>query len=202
MTVRVRLTCVFASLALTLAASSHADDSPPPAPAPPSAPLLPPSQPWTPLGPGSTAPASPMFSAPVARPATLALDAPTPPGTHAEQRPKAGFTGGAIAVLAVSYGTSFTAAVGCKFVSGCGDAGNWLFLPVVGPFGQMAVTHSPVGNAFLAIDGVAQGLGVMMIVAARLFPDEVFVASESRATVRVAPLMGSSGRGLALVGSF
>jgi hypothetical protein len=111
-----------------------------------------------------------------------------------------GLTGGAIALFSASYGASTMVTFACAFFRcAATDKDATLLIPVAGPFVQMGVTQSALGNVILAADGLAQGGAVMMFVAARLFPEEVFLVPRG---FTVVPVSSRGSPGLTLAGTF
>jgi hypothetical protein len=85
---------------------------------------------------------------------------------------------------------------------GSKDNGDFLFVPVAGPFLQMTRTDSSSGNVTLAIDGIAQAAGATMLIVGITSPKTVLVRNDL-GQVRVLPMrMGQDGGGLGLVGTF
>ena len=91
-----------------------------------------------------------------------------------------------------------------------------LFIPVAGPWIDLADRHCPTGSScdheglykgLLIADGIFQGLGALQIAGAFLFPETVTVTNAARprprvAGVRVAPTSVGSGYGISAVGLF
>jgi hypothetical protein len=92
-----------------------------------------------------------------------------------------------------------------------------LFIPVAGPWIDLADRHCEVGTpcnheglykGLLIADGIFQGLGALQIAGAFLFPETVTVTNTARRPrprmegVRVAPSSVGSGYGLAAIGRF
>ena len=86
--------------------------------------------------------------------------------------------------------------------SGSKENGDFLYVPVAGPFLQMTKTESSSGNATLAIDGIAQAAGATMLIVGITSPKTVLVRNDL-GEMRVMPMrMGDKGGGLGLVGTF
>jgi hypothetical protein len=66
----------------------------------------------------------------------------------------------------------------------------------------MVGTESASWNVFFTIDGLVQVGGLMMIIAARLFPEEVYVKEGWLTRLPVLPTAGPAGRGLGLATTF
>ena len=92
-----------------------------------------------------------------------------------------------------------------------------LFVPVAGPWIDLADRHCPTGSpcdheglykGLLIADGIFQGIGALQIAGAFLFPETITVTNAAQrprpqvATVRVAPSSVGTGYGLAAVGRF
>ena len=131
---------------------------------------------------------------------------PTPAGYHVEEKPKLGLaiTGG------VLLGTFwlFSAAGG---VSASHDNGDDKYLPlvapIVGPFIAMAtVPHNDSDAALiafgLAIDGLAQAGGAVMLVAGLMGKSPKLVRNDAGFRVTPTPMRVGTGQGLGLVGAF
>jgi hypothetical protein len=130
---------------------------------------------------------------------------PIPPGYHPESKVRTGLVVGGAVTFGVLY--LLSALVGAaisdvnKAVNG-GDRGDFLYVPVAGPFLQMTRTESSTGNVFLAIDGIGQAAGATMFIVGLTSPKTVLVRNDL-AEVRVLPMrMGQNGGGLGLVGTF
>ncbi len=131
---------------------------------------------------------------------------PIPPGYHAETRVRSGLVvGGAVTfgvmyLLSVLVGAAISDAN--KLSGGNKDSGDFLYVPVAGPFLQMTKTESSSGNVTLAIDGIAQAAGATMLIVGITSPKTVLVRNDL-GEVRVMPMrMGDKGGGLGLVGTF
>ena len=132
---------------------------------------------------------------------------PIPPGYHADTRVRTGLVvGGAVTfgvmyVFSVLAGSIMNDAAQSSYGSS-GTRGDFLFVPVAGPFLQMTKTESSSGNVTLAIDGIAQAAGATMLIVGITSPRTVLVRNDL-AEVRVTPMqVGERGSGLGLVGTF
>lgn len=130
---------------------------------------------------------------------------PIPPGYHAETRVRSGLVvGGAITfgvmyLLSVLVGAAITDS---SRAFGGKESGEFLYVPVAGPFLQMTKTESSSGNVTLAIDGIAQAAGATMLIVGITSPKTVLVRNDL-GEVRIMPMkMGQDGGGLGLVGTF
>ena len=137
---------------------------------------------------------------------------PIPPGYHAETRIRSGLVvGGAVTfgclyLLSVLVGAAISDANKSRSAYGgsssSSDNGDFLFVPVAGPFLQMTKTESSSGNVTLAIDGIAQAAGATMLIVGLTSPKTVLVRNDL-GSVQVLPMkMGQDGGGLGLVGTF
>lgn len=131
---------------------------------------------------------------------------PIPPGYHAESRVRTGLVVGGAVTFGVLYLISALTGAAIndvnKATSSNNDSGDFLFVPVAGPFLQMTKTESSTGNVFLAIDGIAQAAGATMLIVGLTSPKTVLVRNDL-GQVQLMPMrMGKDGTGLGLVGTF
>ena len=134
---------------------------------------------------------------------------PIPPGYHAETRVRSGLVVGGAVTFGVMYLLSVLVGAAISDVnrssysgSSNREGGEFLYVPVAGPFLQMTRTESSSGNATLAIDGIAQAAGATMLIVGITSPKTVLVRNDL-GEVRVMPMrMGDKGGGLGLVGTF
>jgi hypothetical protein len=128
-----------------------------------------------------------------------------PPGYHAETRARTGLVVGGAVTFGVLYLLSVLVGAAISDVNkgtGSSNSGDFLFVPVAGPFLQMTRTDSSSGNVTLAIDGIAQAAGATMFVVGITSPKTVLVRNDL-GEVRIMPMkMGERGGGLGLVGTF
>ncbi|HEU4538098.1 MAG TPA: hypothetical protein VFS00_28450 [Polyangiaceae bacterium] len=125
--------------------------------------------------------------------------APVPLGYHADTRVRRGLIIGGAVPLGVLYTLTMLTAAG---MSEAGAGGEVLYVPVLGPFLQMASTSSQTGNSVLLLDGLGQAAGAAMLIAGLAWPKTILVRNDL-GHVRVTPMpVGSSGGGLSLVGTF
>ena len=132
---------------------------------------------------------------------------PIPPGYHADTRVRSGLVVGGAVTFGVMY--LLTVLVGAAINDASerpygtkGDRGDFLFVPVAGPFLQMTKTDTSSGNTILVIDGVAQAAGATMLIVGITSPRTVLVRNDL-AEIRIAPMkVGERGSGLGLVGTF
>ena len=129
-----------------------------------------------------------------------------PPGYHAESRIRTGLVVGGAVTFGVLYMLSVLVGAAIsdtnKAFNNSKDNGDFLFVPVAGPFLQMTKTDSSSGKVTLAIDGIAQAAGATMFIVGVTSPKTVLVRNDL-GEVRVMPMkMGTNGGGLGLVGTF
>lgn len=129
-----------------------------------------------------------------------------PPGYHAESRIRTGLVVGGAVTFGVLYMLSVLVGAAIsdtnKAFNNSKDNGDFLFVPVAGPFLQMTKTDSSSGKVTLAIDGIAQAAGATMFIVGITSPKTVLVRNDL-GEVRVMPMkMGTNGGGLGLVGTF
>jgi hypothetical protein len=129
-----------------------------------------------------------------------------PPGYHAESRIRTGLVVGGAVTFGVLYLLSVLVGAAIsdtnKAFNNSKDNGDFLFVPVAGPFLQMTKTDSSSGNVTLAIDGIAQAAGATMFIVGITSPKTILVRNDL-AEVHVMPMkMGTNGGGLGLVGTF
>lgn len=132
---------------------------------------------------------------------------PIPPGYHADTRVRSGLIVGGAVTFGVLYLFSALAAAAMNDSSertygDKNERGDFLLVPVAGPFLQMTKTESSTGNTFLAIDGIGQAAGATMLIVGITSPRTVLVRNDL-AEIRIAPMkVGERGSGLGLVGTF
>lgn len=131
---------------------------------------------------------------------------PIPPGYHAETRVRSGLVVGGAVTFGVMYLLSVLVGAAIsdtnRAFNNNKENGDFLYVPVAGPFLQMTKTESSSGNVTLAIDGIAQAAGATMLIVGITSPKTVLVRNDL-GEVRVMPMrMGDKGGGLGLVGTF
>lgn len=180
---------------------------PPPAPlAPPPAAAQPPPAGYAPPPAGYAPPPGyalvPAYSYPVLAPTgpeTMPCEDgyPIPDGYHPEKRVRKGL----IIAGAVTFGVMYSMSA---FSAAKGDGDKALFVPVLGPFIQLGhLDSSPIApyvGAILVADGVAQTVGVAMLIAGLASKKHVLVRQDvATTTVRITPLtMGYAGAGVGI----
>jgi hypothetical protein len=135
-----------------------------------------------------------------------------PPGYHPESRTRKGLIVGGAVMFGVLYLFSVLAAAvasdaakTCNAIdTGCSsnNPDSALYIPVAGPFVQMAKTDSSTANFFLAVDGLGQAAGAAMLIYGLTSPRTVLVRNDL-GTLQVVPMrMGKNGSGLGLAATF
>ena len=129
---------------------------------------------------------------------------PAPAGYTAVLRARKGLIIGGGVTFGVSYGICLlTAAIG-EDIAGDGGTNEVasLWIPVAGPFLQMANTDSATARVFLAGLGAAQVAGAIMLYYGLTTKKRVFVRNDLVGSMMVAPMAGDGTAGLALAGRF
>jgi hypothetical protein len=131
---------------------------------------------------------------------------PVPPGYHPIQRVRKGAIIGGAVPFGVLYLISVLVAAGQQDAThGQDKSAAGLYFPVVGPFITMTQTSSAVGDVFLALDGLGQGLGAALVIYGLTSPQTVLRQDDYYGRLRVVPqplFFGRGGGGLGLTGSF
>ncbi len=108
---------------------------------------------------------------------------PIPPGYHKQARTRRGLVvGGAVTLGALYVLSALVAATtidGCRYSSSCQSA-SFLFLPVAGPFVEMARSGkgSATSEVVLALHGLGQTAGAVMLYAGVTSPKLVLVRND------------------------
>ncbi len=129
-----------------------------------------------------------------------------PSGYHVANRARRGLVIGGAVTAGVLYLFSVLAASAMHdegSYSGSGSrTGTALYVPGIGPFIQMASTSTATGNTFLAIDGIGQTGGIVML-ALGIAGRNVLVRNDLGLTLSPMPMaLGRSGGGLGVLGTF
>jgi hypothetical protein len=131
---------------------------------------------------------------------------PVPSGFHPVQRTRKGLIiAGAITFGALYLQSALVAAVVHDAnANGVGtDNADALYVPVFGPFVQMARTTTATGNLLNVIDGVGQGAGLAMFIYGLTTPRTILVRNDlGMRYVLPVPYATSHSAGLAWVGTF
>lgn len=130
---------------------------------------------------------------------------PIPPGYHADTQVRKGLVIGGAITFGCMYLLSVLVGAAMNDVNskiGTKTNGDYLFIPVAGPFLQMTRTDTSLGNTTLVIDGLAQAAGATMLIVGITSPKTVLIRNDL-AEVRVSPMkLGQDGNGVGLVGTF
>jgi hypothetical protein len=128
---------------------------------------------------------------------------PIPYGYHHELRIRKGRVIAGSVVFGVLYLISaYSAAIGEDVADGGQNKAGWLFLPVLGPFLEWSQTDSWTLRYMLALDGIAQGVGLTLLITGLLNPQHVLVRNDLASMTVVPMKIGMDGSGMGLVGRF
>lgn len=219
MTVRIASALLALPVLALLSTAAHADDDdgqyapPPPPPA-----YQPPYQ---------AQPQQPVYQAPLSQttqgtyvPQSVALSGPEEIDAEEGRRAPAGYTpvqrtrkgmligGGVTFGVAYSYSLLIAAAGSdsAQYDSYDGSTSTnpnaAMWIPVAGPFIQMASTESSAERLLLAGFGGAQVVGAVMLYYGLTTKKTVFVRNDLVGNLSVAPMAGNGTTGLSLAGSF
>jgi len=140
---------------------------------------------------------------------------PIPPGYHVVHRARQGL----VIARTIGFGLSYGIALSVAMIDDFNDETSWLTVPIAGPWLMMYNRSQPncdsqtgtgcveqsletVLRFYLAIDGVAQAAGAVMLgfgIAGR----KLLVRDDGYASVRILPArLGASGYGAMLAGRF
>ncbi|HEX8113629.1 MAG TPA: hypothetical protein VF516_38120, partial [Kofleriaceae bacterium] len=187
---------------------ARANDQPPPYPPPPYQPP-PGSAPPAGAPPGYGPPAyAPQPGVPVYGPEEITdLDdsAPVPYGYTRVQRTRKGLIiGGAVTLGATYLATAFIGAVAADFLKAEGSNASVgpVFLPVAGPFLEIGQTDSAIARFYLAVSGLGQTAGAIMLLYGLTSPRTVLVRNDQLIVTSLAPMIAPGASGLAVVGRF
>lgn len=188
-----------------------ADDQAPP-PYPPGPPPYPP--PYQPP-PGAAPPPgygppgyAPQSAAPVYGPEEITDfddSAPTPYGYTRVQRTRKGLIiGGAVTLGATYLATAFIGAVADDFNKAEGSNVDIapLYIPVAGPFLEIGETDSAVARFYLAVSGLGQTAGAIMLLYGLSSSRTVLVRNDQLIVTSLAPMIAPGASGLSVVGRF
>jgi hypothetical protein len=182
------------------------DQAPPPYQQPP--PYQPPPYP-PPPGPGYGPPGyAPQPGVPVNGPEEITEfddSAPTPYGYTRVQRTRKGLIiGGAVTLGATYLATAFIGAVAADFLKaeGSNTSVGPLFLPVAGPFLEIGETDSAIARFYLAVSGLGQSAGAIMLLYGLTSSRSVLVRNDQLIVTSIAPMIGPGASGLSVMGRF
>lgn len=201
-----RLASLFAlPLLATLAATAHADDYEP-QPEQPQPQVLYPA-PLSQTTQTTYVPQSVALSGPEEIDAEQGRRAPI--GYTAVQRTRKGMLIGGGVTLGVAYFYSaLVAAVGDDLSSDSYGGGNStnefaaMWIPVAGPFIQMAQSDSSTGKLFLGMLGGAQAVGAVLLYKGLTTTKTVYVRNDLVSDISITPLVGGGNAGMAVAGRF
>ena len=128
---------------------------------------------------------------------------PVPMGYTPIQRTRKGLLIGGGVTLGVSYGYSvLIAALGEDLSSDGRNEVAAMWIPVVGPFIQMAQTDSAVFRLVLGGFGVAQTTGAILLYYGLTTKKTVYVRNDLVGSMQVTPMVGDGTTGMVLSGRF
>lgn len=130
--------------------------------------------------------------------------APPPAGYTPVMRKRKGLIIGGAVTFGVTYAiSSFAAAIGSDTTrDGEKNEVAALWIPVAGPFVQLADTQSATGKFFLVGLGGAQLAGAIMLFTGITSERRVFVRNDLVSSLSVGPLTAPGAQGLSLAGRF
>ena len=209
---------VIAALALACGLApgrAGADDQAPPptyqpTPAPPPYPAPPPgaAPAGAPPGYGPPVYAVPASGMPVYGPEEITDfddSAPVPYGYTRVSRTRKGLIiGGAVTLGATYLATAFIGAVAADFLKAEGSNTSVapVFLPVAGPFLEIGQTDSAIARFYLAVSGLGQSAGAIMLLYGISSSRTVLVRNDQLIVTSIAPLIVPGAAGLSVVGRF
>jgi hypothetical protein len=117
---------------------------------------------------------------------------PMPPGYHPVARARRGL----IIAGAVTLGSLYL----FSFLAASEASTSALYLPVLGPFAQLA-SGDDGARAVLLLDGLGQAAGAIMLIAGATTTTTILVRNDL-AEIRLAPTLSKQGGGFGLVGTF
>jgi hypothetical protein len=128
---------------------------------------------------------------------------PAPEGYTPVMRTRKGFLIGGAVTFGVSYGISvMTAAVGEDVSTDGENEVAALWIPVAGPFWQMARTESATAKVFLFGLGAAQVTGAVLLYKGLTSKKRVFVRNDLVGSMNITPMAGDGTTGAMLSGRF
>ena len=134
---------------------------------------------------------------------------PVPDGYHPAEKTRTGLiVGGAVLFGTMYFFSVLVAAGGADSNRGSSNPDAAMWAPAIGPFIQMAQPDSSAtGNVLLAVDGLAQTAGLIMLIAGLSSPKTVLVRNDlarndTKPTVKATPIVGRGMTGVGLIGTF
>jgi hypothetical protein len=131
--------------------------------------------------------------------------APVPYGYTRVTRTRKGLIiGGAVTLGATYLATAFIGAVAADFLKAEGSNTSVapIFIPVAGPFLEIGQTDSAVARFYLAVSGLGQAAGAIMLLYGISSSRTVLVRNDQLIVTSVAPLIAPGVSGLSVVGRF
>ncbi len=194
---------------------AEANDQAPP-PYQPAPPPPPPPYPQAPGGPPAGAP--PGYGPPVYAPQPSGVpvygpeeitdfddSAPVPYGYTRVQRTRKGLIiAGAVTLGATYLATAFVGAVADDFNKAAGSNVDIapLYIPVAGPFLETSQTDSSIARFYLAVSGLGQTAGAIMLLYGLTSSRTVLVRNDQLIVTSLAPMIAPGASGLSVVGRF
>ena len=130
------------------------------------------------------------------------FERPIPMGYTMVQRPRKGMLIGGSVTFGVSYGISvLSAAIGSDISSGDNEAAA-MWIPVAGPFLQMAQTDFATLRVFLFGLGAAQTTGAILLYYGLTTKKRVLVRNDIVGSMMITPTAGDGTAGMMLSGRF
>lgn len=128
---------------------------------------------------------------------------PIPDGYHLATRVRKGaIIGGAVPFGTLYLLSALTAAGNADANPRGENPASALYIPAIGPFIQMGHTSTQSSGVLLAIDGIGQTAGLILLIYGLTSPKQVLVRNDL-AKPMIAPMhMGQNGYGLGVVGTF
>lgn len=131
------------------------------------------------------------------------FERPVPLGYTMVKRPRKGMIIGGAVSFGVSYGISvLSAAIGEDISSGGRNEAAAMWIPVAGPFLQMAQTDSATLRVFLFGLGAAQTTGAILLYYGLTTKKRVLVRNDIVGSLMVTPTVGDGTAGMLLSGRF
>jgi hypothetical protein len=131
--------------------------------------------------------------------------APVPYGYTRVTRTRKGLIiGGAVTLGATYLATAFIGAVAADFLKaeGSNTSVTPVFLPVAGPFLEIGQTDSAIARFYLAVSGLGQTAGAIMLLYGISSSRTVLVRNDQLIVTSVAPMIVPGATGLSVVGRF
>jgi len=128
---------------------------------------------------------------------------PIPWGYHREERARKGEIISGSILFGVTYlYSAFVASIGSDVAQNGDNKVAALYVPVLGPFIEMAQTDSSTAHFVLALDGLAQGVGAALFFHGLMSPRPLLVRNDLALVTFTPTPMGKDGAGGMLMGRF